>query len=99
VYIGTDTAKNFASTVVLTDPSRKENREVKISMNDPLRHAGETFYQTEFLPGDKGTVLQVVKNPGWLMPYISCGLVAAGMLIHFGLHLIGFLSLRRRVAT
>jgi len=39
----------------------------------------------------------VVRNPGWLMPYVSCILVAGGMLIHFGLHLIGFLR-RRSVA-
>jgi hypothetical protein len=63
-------------------------------MNHPLRHAGETFYQSGFLPKDQGTILQVVRNPGWLMPYISCILVASGMLVHFGLHLIGFL--RRR---
>ena len=96
VYIGTDVPKNFASQLVLTDPTRHENREVKISMNDPLRYGGETFYQSGYLPGNKGTVLQVVKNPGWLMPYLSCVLVSAGMLFHFGLHLVTFL--RRRVA-
>jgi hypothetical protein len=63
-------------------------------MNHPLRHAGETFYQSSFLEGDTGTVLQVVKNPGWLMPYISCAMVSIGMLVHFGMHLNGFL--RRR---
>jgi hypothetical protein len=29
------------------------------------------------------------------VPYVSCVIVAVGMLIHFGIHLIGFL--RRRV--
>ena len=66
-------------------------------MNHPLRHAGETFYQSGFLPNDQGTILQVVRNPGWLLPYISCILVAGGMLIHFGIHLTGFLR-RRSVA-
>jgi hypothetical protein len=25
----------------------------------------------------------VVENPGWLLPYVSCVLVAAGLVIHF----------------
>lgn len=94
VYIGTEKAKDYASTIRLTDPSRKESRQVKIAMNEPLRYNGETFYQSGVLGDDKGTVLQVVRNPGWLMPYISCAMVSIGMLIHFGLHLLGFL--RRR---
>lgn len=91
VYPATDTPKDFRSRVRLIDPTRNEDREVEIYMNEPLRYEGETFYQSGFLPGDKGTILQVVRNPGWLMPYVSCVLVALGMLIHFGIHLVGFL--------
>jgi hypothetical protein len=40
------------------------------------------------------TSLQVVRNPGWTLPYISCALVALGMLVHFGLHLVQFLMRR-----
>jgi ABC-type transport system involved in cytochrome c biogenesis permease subunit len=91
-YLGTDTPKDFSSEIHLVDPTRGVDRDqIKISMNDPLRYGGETFYQQSFLEGDTGTVLQVVRNPGWLMPYVSCGLVALGMLIHFGMHLVGFL--------
>ena len=93
-YIGTEKARDYSSLVRLTDPSRNESREVKIAMNEPLRYNGETFYQSGVLGDDKGTVLQVVRNPGWLMPYLSCAMVSLGMLIHFGLHLLGFL--RRR---
>jgi hypothetical protein len=96
VFLGTTTPKNFASTVQLTDPGRKEDRKTTISMNAPLRFAGETFYQSGYFPDDSGTVLQVVNNPGWLMPYFSCAMVALGMIVHFGLHLINFL--KRRVA-
>jgi hypothetical protein len=94
-YIGTDTPKDFASTVRLK-PERGEEWETRIYMNNPLRYSGETFYQSGFFPDDSGTVLQVVRNPGWLMPYFSCAMVAGGMLIHFGMNLIGFL--RRRAA-
>jgi len=94
VYVGTNKPKNFSSLVRLDDPTQNEHREVLISMNDPLRYRGETFYQSSFLEGDRGTILQVVRNPGWLMPYIACAMVSLGMLFHFGLHLIGFLRLR-----
>jgi ABC-type transport system involved in cytochrome c biogenesis permease subunit len=88
-YVNVD-GKNYG--VRLTDPARSVDREVLISMNDPLRYGGETFYQQSFLPGDRATILQVVKNPGWLMPYFSCVMVALGMLIHFGMHLQSFLT-------
>jgi hypothetical protein len=95
-YIGTDTPKDFTSFVHLSDPQRHEEQDIKIYMNNPLRYEGETFYQSGFFPEDSGSVLQVVRNPGWELPYLSCGLVAGGMLVHFGLHLVGFL--RRRFA-
>jgi hypothetical protein len=94
LYPGTDTPRNFSSKVRLIDPEQKEDREVLIYMNNPLRYAGSTFYQSSYLRGDKGTVLQVVTNPGWVMPYISCTLVCVGMMIHFGIHLLGFLQRR-----
>ena len=96
VYPGTEIPKDFSSRVRLLDKANGEDREVRIRMNEPLRYHGETFYQASFLPGDRGTVLQVVRNPGWLLPYIACALVAVGMAFHFGLSLVGFL--RKRAA-
>jgi hypothetical protein len=94
-YIGTDIPRNYSSLVRVVDPAANVDREVLIRMNEPLRYAGETFYQADFLKdGRKGTVLQVVRNPGWLMPYISCAMVSVGMIIHFLLHLVGFLRVR-----
>ncbi len=82
-FVGTETARNFSSKVRLVDPARQVDREVLIYMNHPLRYAGETFYQASFKEDDSGTVLQVVRNPGWLLPYISCAMVGGGMLLHF----------------
>jgi hypothetical protein len=96
-YVGTDTPKDFASTVKLTDHETKEERHVRIWMNHPLRHRGETFYQSGTIAGerkDSGTVLQVVRNPGWLLPYLSCAVVTLGMLLHFGMNLLKFTSRR-----
>jgi hypothetical protein len=96
-YTGTDTPKNFSSQVELIDPTKNTNEEHLIYMNHPLRHVGDTFYQSSFIGNDQGTILQVVRNPGWLLPYISCILVAVGMLVHFGLHLTKFLERRMTI--
>jgi hypothetical protein len=40
-------------------------------------------------------VLQVVRNPSWLLPYIACTLMSVGLLAQFGLHLVGFVGKRR----
>jgi len=90
-YRGTQTAKNYSSKLRLVDPEKGQDREVIVSMNEPLRHRGETFYQADFdKKTEKTTYLQVVRNPGWLIPYISCAMVSLGMLIHFGIALNSF---------
>jgi hypothetical protein len=96
-YPGTDIPKNFSSRVRLQNLANNEDREVRIFMNNPLRYAGETFYQASFDPDDHGSVLQVVHNPSWLTPYFSCVLVATGLIIQFLSHLIPFL--KRRLTT
>jgi hypothetical protein len=96
-YPGTDIPKNFSSRVRLQNVGNHEDREVLIYMNNPLRYAGETFYQASFDPDDHGSVLQVVHNPTWLTPYLACVLVATGLLIQFLSHLIPFL--KRRLAV
>jgi hypothetical protein len=95
-FVGTEQARNFSSDVRLVDPEKHVDRDVRIWMNHPLRHRGETFYQASFMQGDTGTVLQVVKNPGWLLPYISCGIVTLGMLWHFGVKLNTFIRRQKR---
>jgi len=90
VYKGTETPKDFASLIRLRRPDTGEDREVRIYMNNPLRYAGETYYQQSFDKDDHGTVLQVVRNPSWLTPYFSCILVGAGLLVQFMSHLIAF---------
>ena len=98
VYPGTQIPKNFASRVRLHNPANAETREVKIRMNEPLRYGGLTFYQASFDADNQGSVLQVVRNPGWITPYVGCLLVGIGLTLQFLLHLIPFLK-RRLAAT
>ena len=102
-YLGTEIAKNFASQIQLQNDSTDEDREVKISMNRPLRYSGLAFFQSGMTADAvairegvaDSTVLQVVSNPSWLIPYISCSLVMIGLLVQFLIHLIKFLVRRR----
>jgi hypothetical protein len=112
VYTGTATAatpdgipKDFRSRVRLENPGTGENREVEIYMNSPLRYSGLTFYQYQMAAGDvarqagrvPSSTLQVVRNPAWLTPYAGCIMVAAGLVTQFMIHLVGFVSRRKRV--
>jgi ABC-type transport system involved in cytochrome c biogenesis permease subunit len=98
-FTGTEIARNFSSHVRLRDPSRGVEREAVISMNEPLRYQGETFYQASFKPDNSGTVLQVVRNPAWLMPYLSCIMVGLGLIVHFAVRLSAFVGRRQRQNT
>lgn len=94
-YAGTEIPKNFSSKVRLQTTDGATDREVLIYMNNPLRFAGLTFYQQGFDNDDRTTVLQVVRNPSWQLPYAACLLMALGLLGQFGVHLFGFIAKRR----
>ena len=97
-YPGTEIPRNFSSRVRLDDPTRGEDRELLIYMNHPLRHDGLTFYQSGY-EGETTTILQVVRNPSRHIPYISCVLVALGLIVQFGIHLYGFFRRRSALST
>ena len=82
-YEGTQTPKDFTSKIRLINEGDEVDRELKIWMNNPLRYSKRTFYQSGFLPDDKGTVLQVVRNDSWMIPYLSCMIVFVGMGAQF----------------
>ncbi|MCC5806961.1 MAG: cytochrome c biogenesis protein CcsA [Opitutales bacterium] len=79
-YPGTEIPKRFASDVRLRNPETGEDREIRISMNQPLRYRGKTFYQASYANNDQTSILQVVRNPGWTLPYIACLIVTAGLV-------------------
>ncbi len=84
-YAGTDIPRNFSSLVHLSNPKSGEERDVLIYMNQPMRYDGKAFYQASFGKGDTLSILQVVENPGWLLPYVSCVLVTVGLIVHFSI--------------
>ena len=98
-YIGTTTPRDYRSVVTITEEDGT-SFERDIWMNNPLRYAGETFYQSNYTPANprtgakETTTLQVVRNTGWMVPYVSCMIVGTGLLAHFWLVLIRFLQRR-----
>jgi len=94
-YAGTEIPKNFSSRLRLKTPDGRDDRDVLIYMNNPLRYAGLTFYQAGFENNDRTTILQVVRNPSWLLPYIACALMTLGLVFQFCIHLFGFVNQRR----
>lgn len=94
-YLGTSTPRNYSSEIQLVDDTRGEDRRVRIWMNNPLRYAGETFYQSGYnmdRDGTEFTDLQVVTNAGWMIPYVACMIVVVGMLAQFMVTLVRFLN-------
>lgn len=89
-YPGTAIAQSYESSLhVLETNNQKHDTSwpALISMNDPLRYQGYTFYQASFITlgnGETASVLNVVDNAGWLFPYLATFLLCAGLLIHLG---------------
>ena len=81
-YPATQKAREFESDLIVQDG--EVSWPVKISMNEPLRYKGYTFYQSSFDQnnGLEITVLNVVKNSGRLFPYISTFIIFIGLLLH-----------------
>ena len=82
MHPGTNIAKSYSSLVNLIE--NNVPRKILISMNEPLRHRGYTFYQASFIEEGfkQTTVLATVKNHGRLFPYISTIIMCIGILYH-----------------
>jgi hypothetical protein len=82
-YAGTDIPKNFQSDVEVVENGNVMRR-AKISMNNPLRYGGYTFYQASFdAATESSTMLMTVKNPSASLPYFAVALVTFGLLWQF----------------
>ncbi len=64
-----------------------EGEETLISMNEPLKKNGLTFYQSSFQEDEMGkpthSVLSVNRDPGRFLKYLGCLLIALGSLSLF----------------
>ena len=101
-YLGTNTPKWFSSKVLIKNFETETTSDREIYMNNPLRYSGETFYQQSYAAGRNGgpeqTTLQIVKNRGWMIPYVCCMFVVVGLIHQFGVTLLAFIKKNRSQA-
>jgi len=98
-YTGSETPRDYRSLVRILDPTTGEDRREQIWMNNPLRYRGETYYQSNYTAlrdGREMTGLQIVKNSGWLVPYVACSITGLGLCVHFAGTLGTFARRRKR---
>ncbi len=100
MYPGTKLPSWYSSDFVLNDRQSETQSDQRVFMNNPLRYAGETFYQTGYArdpaTGKEISTLQIVKNKGWMIPYVCCMFVVVGLVAQFGLSLLSFLEKRQK---
>jgi hypothetical protein len=93
-YPGTNMPRDYESRVVIRDGDI--TWPAIISMNEPLRYGGFTFYQSSLLIDEDGqpiSVFSIVENKGWIFPYVSGILLAIGMIFHI------FIRMRQKRPT
>jgi hypothetical protein len=92
--LGSKASKDFSSKIRLLNPTTGEDREVLISIKQPLKYQGLTFHPSGSTADGTAALLRVVKNPAFPIPYISCAMVSLGLL-----WLIYTLRARRKTAA
>lgn len=85
---GTSQPASFSSDVVLHDPERGIEREVTISMNEPLEHRGYKIYQSAYkiVEGQPEiSVFSVARDPGIPLKYGGSLVMIAGIVTMFSM--------------
>jgi hypothetical protein len=82
-YEGTNRPATYESTVEVVG----EEKPVVISMNEPMKRKGLTFYQSSFQENEKGqpthSVFSVNKDPGRFLKYLGSALIFLGIFMLF----------------
>ncbi len=81
-YQGSEKAKEYESEV------RFKDQTTVISMNEPLKYGGWTFYQSSFEPSEDDSdpvvsILSVNRDPGRVLKYFGSILIVAGIALLF----------------
>ncbi len=93
---GTARPAKFVSEITRIEDGQQAP--VTIQMNEPMRHAGLTFFQASYGPPGAGpgqpmySVFEIVKNPADKWPEYSLYVVSFGLLVHFLMKLSAFLG-------
>ena len=100
---GTGIPKTFMSDVSKIENGIKQS--IKISMNEPLRHRGYTFFQASWGPIDAKpgdplfSSFAVVRNPADKLPEYACYIIGFGLFVHFSLKLSRYIKRQNKIDT
>ncbi len=92
---GVSTARNYESRVTRFEEGQSD-KALEIKMNEPMRHAGYTFFQESFgpsgsQPGDEMySQFAVANNPADQWPLWSLVVTGVGLGVHFVIMLVNF---------
>lgn len=101
-YPGTTIPRWYSTEFKIVDHETGYRGTQKVWMNNPLRYRNETFYQSGYfkdpVTGQESTTLQVVRNRGWMIPYLCCAMVSIGLLAQFVPMMLTYIEKRQRLA-
>ena len=82
-YPGERMPRSFESRITIIDPTSQELPDRLISMNNPTKHGGFTFYQSSYQPnpGRMTSVLSVSKDPGKPVVFAGYITIMVGMVV------------------
>jgi hypothetical protein len=82
-YQGTRRAASYESDVSIIENNQAKLK-TTISMNEPLKYKGFTFYQSSFKEDEMGrptmSILSVNRDPGRIWKYLGCLLIVFGII-------------------
>lgn len=82
-YAGSQSPSSYASEIEVSDSAEKSVLPYRIFMNHPLHYKGYTFFQSSYDTDEKGTILEVNKDPGKWPTYLGYFLLCIGFIGNF----------------
>lgn len=82
-YAGSKSPSSYASEIEVKDSAEKSVLPYRIFMNHPLHYKGYTFFQSSYDTDEKGTILEVNKDPGKWPTYLGYFLLCIGFIGNF----------------
>ncbi|WP_332444868.1 cytochrome c biogenesis protein CcsA [Wolinella succinogenes] len=82
-YPGSKSPSSYASEVEVMTTRGESLFPYRIFMNHPLHFEGYTFFQSSYDLDEKGTVLEVNRDPGKWPTYLGYFLLCAGFVLNF----------------
>ncbi|MFC2587092.1 MAG: cytochrome c biogenesis protein CcsA [Campylobacter sp.] len=82
-YAGSQSPSSYASDVKVLSKDGKSLLEYEIFMNRPLTYDGIKFFQSSYDTDEKGSALEVNRDPGKWVTYLGYFMLCVGFLANF----------------